>query len=134
MSAKRQAGGGALAEMRFGNCGRFPTRLDSKRKPALRRHVAQKARLVARTLYEDLYRVWFSAMTYVLLDTLRRVALRRTQFADAAVATIRLKLLKLGAQVRITVRRIHFALASGSPNKDEFAIVHRYLRRAFGSA
>jgi hypothetical protein len=86
------------------------------------------------TMQANQLRLWLSAMTYVLLDTLRRVALRRTQFADAAVATIRLKLLKLGAQVRISVRRIHFALASGSPNKDEFAMAHLYLRRAFGSA
>lgn len=124
-----------------------------------------KARLDARTLYEDLYcargeaenrigeqfelfadrassatmqanqlRLWLSAMAYVLLDTLRRVALRHTQFADAAVTTIRLKLLKLGAQVRTSVRRLHFALAAGCPNRVEFAMAHLYLRRAFSSA
>ena len=60
----------------------------------------------------------FSTMAYVLVDTLRRVGLRHSQFADAAVETIRLKLLKLGAQVRTSVRRIHFAIASGCPNKD----------------
>jgi hypothetical protein len=65
-------------------------------------------------------RLWLSAMAYVLVDTLRRVGL--TQFADAAAATIRHKLLKLGAQVRTSVRRIHFALASGCPNKVEFEI------------
>ena len=72
-------------------------------------------------------------MAYVLVDTLRRVALCHTQFADA-VATIRLKLLKLGAQVRTSVRRLHFALAAGCPNRQEFAMAHLYLRRAFGSA
>jgi Transposase DDE domain group 1 len=46
-----------------------------------------------------------SAMAYVLVDTLRRVGLRHSQFADAAVTTIHLKLLKLGAQVRTSVRR-----------------------------
>ena len=45
-------------------------------------------------------RLWFSAMAYVLVDTLRRVGLHFTQFADASAQTIRLKLLKLGAQVR----------------------------------
>ena len=54
--------------------------------------------------------------------------------ADAAVATIRLKLLKLGALVRTSVRRIHFAIASGCPNKDEFELAHIYLQRAFSSA
>jgi Transposase DDE domain group 1 len=86
------------------------------------------------TMQANQLRLWFSAMAYVLIDTLRRVALRHTQFADAAVATIRLKLLKLGAQVRTSVRRLHFALAAGCPNREEFAMAHVYLRRAFGSA
>jgi hypothetical protein len=86
------------------------------------------------TMQANQLRIWFSAMAYVLVDTLRRVGLRHGQFADAAVATIRLKLLKLGAQVRTSVRRIHFAIASGCPNKDEFELAHVYLERAFSSA
>lgn len=85
------------------------------------------------TMPANQLRMWFSAMAYVLLDTLRRVGLRHTQFADAAAQTIRLKLLKLGAQVRISARRIHFAIASGCPNKVEFAIAYHYLQRAFSS-
>jgi hypothetical protein len=76
-------------------------------------------------------RLIFSAMAYVLMDTLRRLALKHTQFADAAVQTIRLKLLKLGAQVRTSVRRIHFAIASSCPNQSEFEMAHLYLSRAF---
>ena len=83
------------------------------------------------TMQANQLRLWFSAMAYVLVDTLRRVGLRYSQFADAAVATIRLKLLKLGAQVRTSVRRIHFAIASACPNKDEFALAYLYLQRAF---
>ena len=79
-------------------------------------------------------RLMFSAMAYVLMDTLRRLALRHTQFADAAVNTIRLKLLKLGAQVRTSVRRIHFAIASSCPNQIEFEMAQLYLRRAFASS
>jgi len=86
------------------------------------------------TLQANQLRLWFSAMGYVLVDTLRRVGLRHTQFADAAIATIRLKLLKLGAQVRNSVRRIHFAIASGCPNKIEFELAYLLLRRAFSSA
>ena len=86
------------------------------------------------TMQANQLRMSFSAMAYVLVDTLRRVGLRHSQFADAAVATIRLKLLKLGAQVRTSVRRIHFAIASGCPNKDEFALAYVYLQRAFSSA
>ena len=79
-------------------------------------------------------RLMFSGFAYVLIDTLRRVALRHTQLADAAVNTIRLKILKLGAQVKTSVRRIHFALASSCPNQVEFEMAHLYLRRAFSSA
>ncbi len=86
------------------------------------------------TMQANQLRMSFSAMAYVLVDTLRRVGLRHGQFADAAVATIRLKLLKLGAQVRTSVRRIHFAIASGCPNKDEFELAYIYLQRAFSSA
>jgi hypothetical protein len=78
-------------------------------------------------------RLIFSAMAYVLMDTLRRIALRHTQFADASIHTIRLKLLKLGALVRTSVRRIHLAIASSCPNQIEFEMAHLYLRRAFGS-
>ena len=79
-------------------------------------------------------RVWFSAMAYVLVDSLRRIGLRHSQFADAALSTIRLKLLKIGARVCPSVRRIHFALASGCPNKTEFELAYLYLRRAFNSS
>ena len=85
------------------------------------------------TLQANQLRLTFSAMAYVLVDALRRLGLRHTQFADAAVVTIRLKLLKLGAQVRKSVRRIHFAIASGCPNKIEFELAYLFLRRAFGS-
>lgn len=78
-------------------------------------------------------RLWLSGMAYLLVDALRRTALRHTQFAHAAITTIRLKLFKIGAQVRISVRRIHFALASGCPNKTEFEMAYLYLRRAFAA-
>ena len=61
-------------------------------------------------------RLWFASMAYVLLSELRRIALRHTQFAFATCGTIRLKLLKIGALVRRSVRRIKFAMqASGFP-------------------
>jgi hypothetical protein len=86
------------------------------------------------TLQANQLRLTFSALAYVLVDTLRRVGLRHTEFADAAVTTIRLKLLKLGAQVRKSVRRIHFAIASSCPNKIAFELAYLFLRRAFSSA
>jgi hypothetical protein len=78
-------------------------------------------------------RKMFSAMAYVLMEALRRIALRNTILADAAVNTIRLKLLKIGALARTSVRRIHLATASRSPNQMEFEMTHIYLSRAFDS-
>jgi hypothetical protein len=86
------------------------------------------------TIAANQLRMWFSAFAYILVDTLRRVALHKTSFADAAVATIRLKLLKLAARVRISVRRIHFAIATSCPDKDVFASAYDNLQRAFSSA
>jgi hypothetical protein len=85
------------------------------------------------TMAGNQLRLMYSAMAYVLMEALRRIALRHTPFANAAVHTIRLRLLKLGAQVRTSVRRIHFAMASGSPNQMEFEMAYVYLRRAYGS-
>jgi hypothetical protein len=86
------------------------------------------------TMAANQLRMWFSALAYVLVDTLRRVGLRHSQFADAAAQTIRLELLRLGAQVRTSARRIQFAIASGCPNQAEFALAHIRLQRAFSPA
>jgi hypothetical protein len=83
------------------------------------------------TMKANQLRLWFSSMAYVLLNELRRIALRHTGFADATCGTIRLKLLKIGALVRHSVRRIKFAMASGFPSQSEFALAHIYLQRAF---
>ena len=87
-------------------------------------------RTSAVTMRANQLRLWFAAMAYVLLCALRRIGLAHTQFADATCGTIRLKLLKLGALVRISVRRIKFALASACPWQDEFALAHIRLRNA----
>jgi hypothetical protein len=75
-------------------------------------------------------RLWFAAMAYVLLCALRRVGVAHTQFAEATCGTIRLRLLKLGAVVRISVRRIKLAMASAYPWRDEFALARIPLRNA----
>jgi len=86
------------------------------------------------TMAANQLRLWFSAIAYVLVNAMRRLALRDTQFADAAVTTIRLKLLKLGARVRISARRVHFAIASSCPNQHEFGAAYLALKRTFSSA
>src|SRR6202049_498823 len=60
-------------------------------------------------------RLWFASMAYVLLCAFRRIGLHHTPFPAASCGTIRLKLLKIGALVRISVRRIKIAMASGCP-------------------
>jgi hypothetical protein len=87
-------------------------------------------RTSAATMRANQLRLWFTAMAYVLLCALRRIGLAHTQFADATCGTIRLKLLKLGALVRVSVRRIKFAMASACPCQDEFALAHARLRNA----
>ena len=57
-------------------------------------------RTSAATMRANQLRLWFASFAYVLLDALRRIGLRHTQFATATCGTIRLKLLKIGAQVR----------------------------------
>ena len=84
-------------------------------------------RTSAATLRANQLRLWFASMAYVLLCALRRLALQQTQFAKATCGTIRLKLLKIGALVRTSVRRITFAMASGYPYQRDFARAHTEL-------
>src|SRR2546429_6174622 len=67
------------------------------------------------TMRANQLRLWFASMAYVLLCALRRIGLHHTQFAKATCGTIRLKLLKIGALVRVSVRRIKIAMTSGCP-------------------
>jgi hypothetical protein len=87
-------------------------------------------RTSAATMRANQLRLWFASMAYVLLCALRRIGLAHTQFADATCGTIRLKLLKLGALVRISVRRIKIAIASACPWQDQFALAHIRLGMA----
>ena len=75
-------------------------------------------------------RLWFASMAYVLLCALRRIGLAHTQFAAATCGSLRLKLLKIGALVRISIRRIKLALASAHPHQAEFALAHARLTAA----
>jgi len=68
------------------------------------------------TMRANQLRLWFYSMAYVLLCALRRIGLHDTHLAAATCGTIRLKLLKIGARVRISVRRIRIAMASACPS------------------
>ena len=87
-------------------------------------------RTSAATIRANQLRLWFASFAYVLLEALRRIGLRHTQFATATCGTIRLKLLKIGAQVRKSVRRIKVAMASACPYQAEYHLAYLYLKRA----
>jgi hypothetical protein len=72
-------------------------------------------------------RLYFSTFAYQLMQGLRRLGLKGTEMAQAQCQTIRLKLLKIGAQIRVTVRRVALSLASGFPFREIFIGVYRNL-------
>jgi hypothetical protein len=72
------------------------------------------------TMRANQLRLWFYSIAYVLLCATRRIGLHDTQFANATCGTIRLKLLKIGALVRVSVRRIKIAMASACPTAHDW--------------
>jgi hypothetical protein len=89
-------------------------------------------RTSAATMRANQLRLWFASMAYVLLCALRRIGLRFTQFANASCGTIRLRLLKIGALVTTSVRRVRIAMASAYPWRDEWELAHAFLSAAGG--
>ena len=87
-------------------------------------------RTSAATMRANQLRLWLASMAYVLLCALRRIGLKHTQFADATCGTIRLRLLKIGALVRISSRRVKLAMASAFPCQAEYALAHLRLTAA----
>lgn len=84
-------------------------------------------RVSAESIRANQLRLYLSAMAYVLVCGLRRLALKATELATAQAATIRLRLLKIGALVRVSVRRVWISLPRSYPWPDLFARVHQAL-------
>ena len=87
-------------------------------------------RTSASTMRANQLRLWFAAMAYVLLSALRRLGLAGTRLAAATCASIRLKLLKIAARVRLSVRRLKIAMASTHPWRREWAIAYARITAA----
>jgi len=87
-------------------------------------------RTSTRSMRANQLRLWFASMAYVLLCALRRIGLSHTRFAKATCGRIRLALLKIAALVRISVRRIRFAMATGCPYQLEFQTAHARITTA----
>lgn len=85
-------------------------------------------RVSAETMRANQLRLYFSAAAYVLMHGLRRLGLKGTELARAQATTIRLRLLKIGARVRVTTRKVWVSMASGFPLQDLFAQVWYALR------
>ena len=85
-------------------------------------------RVSAETMRANQLRVYFAAMAYVLMHGLRRLGLKGTELERAQATTIRLRLLKIGARIRITARRVWLSMASSFPLQRLFGEVWAALR------
>lgn len=72
-------------------------------------------------------RLWFSSVAYTLMQTLRRLGLKGTKLAKAQCDTIRLKLLKIGTQIRVTVRKVWIPFSESYPYQQLFRQVYENL-------
>ena len=73
-------------------------------------------------------RLWLSSMAYVLMQSFRQNCLKRTSLAKATVGTIRLSLLKLGARITISCRRILIAITTACPYQDILGIAYSRIQ------
>jgi len=85
-------------------------------------------RVSAETMLANQLRLYLSAVAYILVSGLRRVGLKGTELAQAQVSTIRTKLLKIGAQIRVSVRRVWVSMASSYPWRGLYQQVWSNLR------
>ncbi len=79
------------------------------------------------TMRANQLRLWFSSVAYTLMQALRRLGLKGTKLAKAQCGTIRLKLLKIGAQIRVTVRKVWVSLSESYPYQQLFRQVYENL-------
>ena len=86
-------------------------------------------RTSTRAVSSNQLRLWFSTFAYFLLTRLRCIALKETRLARATASTIRVHLMKIAAQVRLSARRIQVRLASACPCADVFAQAHAALKQ-----
>jgi hypothetical protein len=84
-------------------------------------------RTSATSMRANQLRLWFASLAHVLVAALRRRALPATSLARATCGTLRLKLLKIGALVRLSVRRVRLAMASGHPHQRDWEIAYAAL-------
>jgi hypothetical protein len=87
-------------------------------------------RTSSHTFRANQLRLWLASFAYVLIEALRRLGLRASVFAVATAGSIRLKLLKIGALVSLSVRRVKLAMSSAHPHQREFIAAFHALGAA----
>jgi hypothetical protein len=84
-------------------------------------------RMSSHHLASNQLRLWFATFAYLLMERLRALGLAGTELAQATVGSVRLKLLKVAAQVRVSVRRVYVQLSSAYPRQGLFGLCQRRL-------
>jgi hypothetical protein len=84
-------------------------------------------RMSTHYLASNQLRLWLSAFAYLLLERMRTLGLAGTELARATAGSVRLKLLKVAGQVRVSVRRVYVQLSSAYPLQALFRLCHRRL-------
>jgi hypothetical protein len=87
----------------------------------------QADRMSTHYLASNQLRLWLATFAYLLLQRLRTLGLAGTDLARSTASSVRLKLLKVAAQVRVSVRRVYVQLSSAYPLQELFRLCHRRL-------
>jgi hypothetical protein len=90
-------------------------------------------RLSTHYLASNQLRLWLTTLAYLLLERVRTLGLAGTELARSTAGNVRLKLLKVAAQVRVSVRRVYLQLSSAYPLQELFRLCHRRLRALIAS-
>jgi Transposase DDE domain group 1 len=89
----------------------------------------QADRMSTHYLASNQLRLWLATLAYLLMERVRALGLWGTELAQATMGSVRLKLLKVAAQVTVSVRRVYVQLSSAYPLQETFRLCHRRLMR-----
>jgi hypothetical protein len=91
-------------------------------------------RMSTHYLVSNQLRLWLASLAYLLLDRVRAIGCQGTELARATAGSVRLKLLKVAAAVRLSVRRVHVQMSSAYPLKELFRLCQERLMKAAASS
>jgi hypothetical protein len=85
-------------------------------------------RMSTHYLASNQLRLWLATFAYLMMDRLRALTLHGTKLAQATAGTIRVKLLKLAAAVKVSVRRVYVQFCSAFPMQEMFTLCLKRLK------